>query len=95
MKVYLVDYNNVELSEIIKFNSCDKNICIVNVLNGLGENLIRHLAKIKLDKIIIINCKPKVMERDLQLINKYMKNMKVNKIFKLFTSTQTLYVYII
>ena len=87
--VFLVDYNTIILSDIISFK---ENICIVNLLNGFGENFIKQFENfIDLQKLIIISCKPSVMNRDLELLNKFVKHIKLKKIYELKTPSQTLY----
>jgi hypothetical protein len=87
MLTFKVDYSTVNIIEIIE--DLPIKTCVVNVLNGLGKNIIIQLNSLKLDKLIIINCKPKVMIED----HKYIE-MKLKKEYILKTSSQELKIFI-
>ena len=99
IKVDLVNYDTFTFDKEQKDIDIEIqfDICIVNLLNGLGYNLIKELKKIKtLRKIIIISCKPKAIERDIKFIKEELKefNLLLTDIYNLETTRQTLNIYI-
>ncbi len=99
IKVDLVNYDTFTFDKTHKDIDIEIqfDICIVNLLNGLGYNLIKELKKIKtLRKIIIISCKPKAAERDIKFIKEELKefNLYLTDIYNLETTRQTLQIYI-
>ena len=99
IKVDLVNYDTFTFDKEQKDIDIEIqfDICIVNLLNGLGYNLIKELKKIKtLRKIIIISCKQKAIERDIKFIKEELKefNFLLTDIYNLETTRQTLKIYI-
>ena len=99
IKIDLVNYDtfSFDKEKEPKMIEIQFDICIVNLLNGLGYNLIRELKKIKtLKKIIIISCKPKATQKDIKFIEEELKEFKLSltDIYNLETTRQTLQIYI-
>ena len=97
IKVDLVNYDTFTFDKEPKMIEIQFDICIVNLLNGLGYNLIKELKKIKtLKKIIIISCKPKATQKDIKFIEEELKEFKLSltDIYNLETTRQTLQIYI-
>jgi tRNA/tmRNA/rRNA uracil-C5-methylase (TrmA/RlmC/RlmD family) len=102
IKVDLVNYDTFSFSfdkeKEPKMIEIQFDICIVNLLNGLGYNLIKELKKIKrLKKIIIISCKPKATQKDIKFIEEELKEFKLSltDIYNLETTRQKLQIYIL
>ena len=104
IKVDLVNYDTFTFDKTHKDKDKDIDIeiqfdiCIVNLLNGLGYNLIKELKKIKrLKKIIIISCKPKATQKDIKFIEEELKEFKLSltDIYNLETTRQRLQIYIL
>lgn len=98
IKVDLVNYDTFTFDKTHKDIEIQFDSCIVNLLNGLGYNLIKELKKIKtLKKIIIISCKPKATQKDIKFIEEELKEFKLSltDIYNLETTRQRLQIYIL
>lgn len=86
---YLIDYQKDHIIQYINDSEINPNMCIVNVLNGLGENLIKQINSLNINKLMIVNCKPSVMESDTELLK-----LKLNKIYHFTTPQQQIKLYV-
>ena len=89
IQTFLINYKKDNIIQYIDKLNINPNICVVNVLNGLGENLIKQLNSLNIDKLIIINCKLSVMESDIKLIK-----LNLTKIYKFITPFQQINLYV-
>ena len=89
IQTYLINYKKDNIIQYIDDLKINLNICIVNVLNGLGENLIKQINSLNINKLMIINCKPSVMESDTELIK-----LKLTKIYHFITPLQQIKLYV-
>jgi hypothetical protein len=89
IQTYLINYKEDNIIQYIDSSDINPNTCVVNVLNGLGENLIKQINSLNINKLMIINCKPSVMESDIELIK-----LKLTKIYQFITPQQQIKLYV-
>lgn len=80
IQAYAINYESDNIIQYINKFKINPDMCIVNVLNGLTVNLIKQIASLNINKVIIISCKPttKLNIKNLENLGKF-KNLKIYK----------------